>query len=183
MNSLKSFRPEVQLFDQVYNDHSVLVYNFLYRAIGNREDAEDATVETFRRIHASLERFRGECSLKVWVMRIATNVAIRAKTKAMSKRTLSLETLSDVVECGWEPAASERTEQAVLDRDLAERLLAGLPEKQRAAVWLRVGLEQTDEEVAAILGVPVGTVKSWVWRSMAKLRAATQLPSKQTVAL
>jgi DNA-directed RNA polymerase specialized sigma24 family protein len=60
---------------------------------------------------------------------------------------------------------------------MAESLLNSLPEPQRSAVWMRVGLEHTDEEVARILKVPVGTVKSWVWRSMARLKAKAASPS------
>ena len=50
-------------FDDVYREHSALVYNFLLRLLGNPEDAEDAAVETFRRVHSGLRKYRGEASL------------------------------------------------------------------------------------------------------------------------
>jgi len=72
----------------------------------------------------------------------------------------------------WEPAAPDCPDTIVLNRESGGRHASQPPPPQRAAVWLRVALEYTDEEVAQILRVPVGTVKSWVWRSLARIRRA-----------
>jgi len=159
-------------FDLIYRANSSLVFNFLRRFLIDSEEAEDATVETFRRVHVGLPKFRGDCSERTWVMRIATSVAIRAKEQLSRNQTLSLDAMAVEREDGrrWEPASREDIETTTLNSDFARSLLASLPEQQRAAVWLRVGLEHSDSEVAEILQVPVGTVKAWVWRSLIKLR-------------
>ena len=157
-------------FDRLYGEHSVLVYNYLRRRLRSDSDAEDATVETFRRVHSGIKKFRGECSEKVWVMRIATNVAYRSMQKEAKHRYVSLDDMGPAEAERLSAALGSTVESEVANRSLVEGLLASLPDVQRAAVWLRVGIEYTDEEVAQILDVPVGTVKSWVWRSLARLR-------------
>lgn len=149
-----------------------LIYNFLLRQLGSAADAEDATVEVFRRAHRSWATFRGQCSERTWIMRIAVNVAIRAKEQRAKRREVSFEDLGH--EEDWAPKGNGHADCRVLDRYVVHEALKGLPDAQRAALWLRVGLEYTDEETAEILKVPVGTVKSWVWRSLARLRKWAQ---------
>lgn len=144
-----------------------LVYNFLRWQL-DPEDAEDATVEVFRRAHRSWASFRGGCSERTWLMRIAVNVAIRAKQQKSKRREVAFEDLGGEEE--WGTPVGNAPGQNVLDRYVIDEALKGLPDAQRAALWLRVGLEYTDEETADILKVPTGTVKSWVWRSLVRLR-------------
>lgn len=160
--------------ERLHDAHLVFVYHFLRRNLGRVEDAEDATIETFRRAFQGLRSFRGECSERVWILRIASRVAHRCRERRHAHPASSLEALLEHPERTWEPGGSDPGHEQVLDRDLIERLLALLPADQRVAVWLRVAKGHTDEEVARILGVPVGTVKSWVWRSLARMRRATR---------
>lgn len=156
-------------FERLYDERSALVYGFMRQRLSSDQDAEDATVEVFRRVHRGLGGFRGDCSERVWVLRIASNVAVRFHERRAKRPTVSFEDL-ELDGRAFEPADGGRSENGVLDRHLVECLLASLQPVQRAAVWLRVALEYTDEETAEILDVPIGTVKSWVWRSMARLR-------------
>lgn len=187
-------------FEAVYREQSPLVYNFLLRQLGNREDAEDATVETFRRVHRGLKAFRGGRAgpattqaagdapqpasehrtagaqradpLRAWTLKIAQNVAKRALSDRRRNQTVPLEGLRDSGGGLRQRAPAEDPEKTILDKETAEAILAQLPDKQRAAVWMRVALEMTDEEVAEALEVPLGTVKTWVWRSLTRLRKA-----------
>lgn len=162
-------------FDVVYREQQRLVYNFLLRYLGNREDAEDATVETFRRVYRGLRAFRsrhGDESLRAWTLKIASNVAKRALNERKRNQTVPIEGLRNPGSERWQRAPAEDTEKTILDKETVEAILAQLPDEQRAAVWMRVALEMTDEEVAEALEVPVGTVKTWVWRSLARLRKA-----------
>lgn len=162
-------REGIGRFEQMCSEHTPLVYNFLYRYLGDADDAQDALNETFRRAHRSLGRFRGECSERAWLMTIATNVARRTRAKSTRNPHVSLEGLS-AMDGRFDPADGQDMERLTLDSFEAGRLLEMLPEPQRAAVWMRVGLQMTDEEVGTALNVPTGTVKSWVWRSLARLR-------------
>ena len=157
-------------FDDVYREHSVLAYNFLLRILGNPEDAEDAAVETFRRVHKGLKKYRGaEASLKAWVLQIASNVAKRALQRRIRNQTVPIQGLT-ATEVDMAQSAAGNPETLALNKDSAEAILSRLPHSQRAAVWMVVGLELTHEEAAQALDVPVGTVKSWVWRSLTRLR-------------
>ena len=155
-------------FDERYAKHSRSEYGFLLNIVGNAEDAGDATVETFRRVWVGLPKFCGESSPRTWILRIAFTVALSTKS-TVAKRPVSLDGLS---QSQIDPVANGKRSfaEATHDKLHCEQILAGLPPKQRAALWLRIGLQYADEEVAEILGIPVGTVKSWVWRATARLR-------------
>lgn len=157
-------------YEALWQEHIRPVYGYLKQFLGNAEDAEDALNETFRRAHKGLSSFRGDCSERAWLYQIATNVALRSKSKAKRHDHLSLDAVDDDGALRFEPMANDDPMRQVADCDLADRLLMMLPENQRQAVWMRVGLQMTDDEVAHALGVPSGTVKSWVWRSLAKLK-------------
>src|SRR5580700_1228864 len=120
-------------FDAIYRENSSLVFNFLLRFLTDADESEDATVETFRRVFVGLPTFRGECTERTWVLRIATSVAIRAKEQRMRNRTASLEALAAACDDGngWEPASRENIESNVLNSDFARRLLDTLPQQQR----------------------------------------------------
>ncbi len=160
-------------FQAIYDAHSRLVYNFLYRFLREEGAAEDAVIETFRRAYKALDAYRGECSERAWLMKIASNVAKRAKTSGAKHVHSSLESMEDG-KGGCEPSSPVSTERLVLDAIEAQQMLDMLGPLQRQAVWMRVGLQMTDADVAEALDVPVGTVKSWVWRSLAKLRKTCQ---------
>lgn len=167
-------------FDRLYEEQAVRVYNLLRRLLANDQDAEDATVETFRRAYQGMWKFRGECTDKVWIMRIAHRVAARAHALQAKRAAVSLDAVNDGPG-NTELRAADCPESAVLNRALVEEMLRELSQDQRVAVWLRVALEYTDEEVAQILQVPVGTVKSWVWRSLVRMRRACAQSGLQTV--
>ncbi len=159
-------RTQGETCERLYDEHSALVYNFLRARLRNDQDAEDGTVETFQRVFASHNRFRGECSERAWVLKIALNVARRASERRNRRDERSLEAF---VADGWEPQEGDSGD-SVDASVLAQELLDGLPSDRRMAVWLRVGIEMSDQEVANVMGVPVGTIKSWVWRSLIALR-------------
>lgn len=157
-------------YEALWQEHIRPVYGFLLQFIGNAEDAEDALNETFRRAYNGLPRFRGECSEKAWLYQIASNVAKRTKSNMKKHEYFPLDATEEDGSRPFEPTSNDDPMKETIECDQAHRLLEQLPEGQRSAVWMRVGLQMTDDEVAKALGVPTGTVKSWVWRSLAKLR-------------
>ncbi len=159
-------------FEGLVRDHAKAVYGFLFRYLGSAEDADDALNETLRRAHNGLARFRGDCTERAWMMTIAANVAKRIRAVSGRHRNSRIEEIGKDGSGEEEPASASDPAGEVMNRFEAERLLAALPSERRMAVWMRVGLQMTDEEVAAALGVPVGTVKSWIWRSLVQLRSA-----------
>jgi RNA polymerase sigma-70 factor (ECF subfamily) len=139
---------------------------------GGDADAEDLVQDTFVRAFRALPRFRGESSFRTWLHRIAVNV-IRSH---MVRRGRRLETAA-VRDSGedshslFERVPSEEDlEATVTRRQMIDRALATLSDDVRLLVTLRdvQGLEY--QEIAAITGLPIGTVESRIFRARQRLR-------------
>jgi RNA polymerase sigma-70 factor (ECF subfamily) len=163
-------------FEQIVRHYSEMVFTLAARLVGPT-DAEDIVQETFLRAWHGLERFRGESSLKTWLYAIALNRA-RARHGALSRlRALFVpgKTREDdpfaSLDDAADPALSPE-ENAVLTekRRRLRQAMRALPEEFRAAVILRDLEGLAYEEVAAVLGVPVGTVRSRLARGRALLK-------------
>jgi len=144
---------EKELFETYRKD----VYRTCYYLLHHAEDAEDACQEIF--LTAFRHDWRSVNYLKTWLMRVAVNHCInhlRKRTRAR-RQLFELRAEASAVEAPAE-AAVERRETA----EECRRLLQRLPEKLRAAVTLRYIHEFSLQETAAVLEIPVGTVKSRV---------------------
>jgi RNA polymerase sigma-70 factor (ECF subfamily) len=173
-------RGEAAAFELLVAEHSADVYALLYRLTSDAEEARDLTQETFLRAFQSINRFRGEASLKTWIYRIAVNQA-RNRWRWWRRRkrdvTVSLDATDDrhkqplgatlrndnAVDPEQETLAHER------ERQLREALL-GLRQSYREAVILRDVEGFSYEEIANTLEISIGTVKSRISRGRLELR-------------
>jgi RNA polymerase sigma-70 factor (ECF subfamily) len=161
-------------FDRLVAEHYVMVYNTAYRILGNPDQAEDATIEAFSRAYRSLDRFRGESAFSTWLYRIVTNVCLdylRGTQPAVPSLDEGWgedgELAREVPDETDNPArtALQRRRQAVVHQALQR--LSG---DHRAVLALYDLHGFSYEEVSAILGVPVGTVKSRLNRARHALK-------------
>lgn len=160
-------------WERIYSQHSSLVFYYLRQKLRSVEDAEDATVETFRRVLSGLKGMRGKGVASIeraYVLRIATNVAMRVQRQTGRRLEVELGPQHLDIATMVQVDLEERTLERLACRKQVHELMAELPEQQRMAVLLRIGYEMSDSEVAEVLSVPVGTVKCWVWRALVKLR-------------
>jgi RNA polymerase sigma-70 factor (ECF subfamily) len=152
------------------------IYNTVFRLAGNEEDARDIAQETFLRVWENLGRFRGDAAFYTWIFRIAVNQALTHRRQTARLRTVQAgDDPPEVAPLGGTQAARlqaapeaemERREQ---ESQIAEAL-AYLDADHRAAVVLR-DVEGLDyQEIAAVLDVPPGTVKSRIHRARLLLR-------------
>ena len=161
-------------YAELVTRHADFVYTIAARVVGE-SDAEDVAQETFVRAHAALASFRGDSKFTSWLYRIAVN---RALTHA--KRRGRRPEPTDFGPDGEGPAAAVRDpapdpSQLVLDEEFrrgVRRAVADLPPRYRAAVTLYYLEERDTNEVAEILGIPVGTLKTHLHRARAMLRDA-----------
>lgn len=155
--------------DAVVREHGARVYRLAYRLTGNRADAEDLTQETFVRVLRSLHRFQPG-TFEGWLHRITTNLFLDGARRRSRIRFDPLP--ADPERLAGDAPSPERTVlDAGFDSDVAAAL-AALPAEFRAAVVL-ADIEQLPYvEIAAALGVKVGTVRSRIHRGRAQLRAS-----------
>jgi RNA polymerase sigma-70 factor (ECF subfamily) len=167
-------------FEEVFHRHQSMVFNLAYRLLGDREEALDITQEVFLSVYRKLRHFRGASSLKTWIYRITINCTsnrCRWWSRLRRRGTVSLdEHLSaddDRVFSDTLRAAGEDPEQALLAserRREIERSLLRLPVRQRIAVIMRDVEGCSYEEIADLLKVSLGTVKSRIARGREELK-------------
>jgi RNA polymerase sigma-70 factor (ECF subfamily) len=158
-------------FDEVYALFGTMVYNLALRMLGNEADASDCAQETFLRVHRHLGGFRGRSGLKTWVFRIALNCCRTRVRRRMRRRRFLDFGRDDLVARAAdrdrdpeEQAAARETSRAVHDA------LAAVKPVYREAVLLRDLHGFTYEEIATVLGVRIGTVRSRIARGRDELR-------------
>ena len=110
-----------EAFEEVYRRHAEMVFSLALRMSGDREEAADATQETFLRVYRHLGRFRGRSSLKTWIYRITVNCC-RSRLRKRSRRKVEgpLDHLEQMADSRSGP------EERALGHDLGRRLAAAL---------------------------------------------------------
>lgn len=166
-----------EAFDELVRRYQGPVLN-LIRAMGaSGTDADDLVQEAFVRAWRSIGGFRSDSTFRTWIFGIAINVVRSHRVKQARSRLLFWSPAA-----GQDPAADpldrpsgdEGVEALLVMRQGIDRALATLPEELRTAVVLRdvQGLEY--REIADVLGVPIGTVESRIFRARQRLRPLLQ---------
>ena len=153
--------------------HQVRVYQIVHRMLRDPTDAEDVTQETFVRVFRSLDRFDREREFGPWLHTIARNAALNYIASRGRRRAASLEELR---EKGAPPPAArdESPLESIARREVVERVrgaMEALPEEQRLVLSLREFDGLAYDEIAATLGIPIGTVMSRLSRARTALAA------------
>lgn len=162
---------DVRAFNEVYARFEEMVYNLSFRLSGNYEEAADLTQEIFLRVYRHLGSFGGRSSLKTWIFRIAVN---HCRDRLSRRRPLTQPLGEDVGEGEVVYADPSRgPEELAMAADEGRRVaegLARLPPVFREAVVLRDIEGLSYEEIAEVLGVRIGTVRSRIARGRDQLR-------------
>jgi RNA polymerase sigma-70 factor (ECF subfamily) len=151
----------------VYDAHADRVYAFARRLVGEEAAAEDLVHEVFIALPSAASRYRGDASIRTFLLSIAHNLA-RHHVRAAARRRAAMGRLAIVTE-----TLSESADAHTHRKELAARLqhaLDQLPLDQRMAFVLCEVDEQTAPEAAAIVGAPVATVRTRLFHAKKKLR-------------
>ncbi|MEO8313452.1 MAG: sigma-70 family RNA polymerase sigma factor [Pseudomonadota bacterium] len=152
---------------QLVDQYARVAGTIILRTLGRREEVEDLLQETFLRVFRYLPEFEGRAKLSTWICTIAQRVAV----DELRKRQRTLLAVSD--DAAPEIAADEDVEHAAAQGQsdqLVREALAGLPDKYRLPM-VYATIEGLDYDViAAMLNMPVGTVKTRVFRGKHLLR-------------
>jgi RNA polymerase sigma-70 factor (ECF subfamily) len=165
-----------EAFEDLVRAHEKTVYNLALRMTGHPQDAEDMAQEAFWKAYRSLGEFRGESKFSVWLYRIASNVCLDFLRSRSRKPTVSLSVEDDEGEEGQLDIADESQSPELLmerglTRDAVRRGLDTLPPDYRQILLLREIQGLSYDEIAAVLEIEVGTVKSRIFRARKRLCA------------
>lgn len=171
----------VDAFEKIVERHKNRLYSFVYRFVGDRETAEDILQETFLRAFRRRKDYRSIANFSTWLFTIAGNLAKSELRRRKRWRFFSLN-WDEESETGIEiPDESQRpdtvTEASIADRQIQEAIQS-LPASYRKVILLRDVEGMSYQEIAGIVGRPVGTVKSRVNRARLRLQKRLRLEGR-----
>lgn len=169
-------------FAELVEMHQDFVFNLAFRILQNYEEADDASQEAFVKIWQALPNFRGDSKFTTWAYRIVRNGCLnRLRSIKGNPRLVSVETSFDDGDEGETDILAnlpgDQSEEPAWRFDTSERRtliwdqVDLLPVKYREIIALYYGQEMSYEEIAAALEVPVGTVKTHLYRAKAQLKS------------
>lgn len=171
-------------FNELVLTYERRVYGLVFRMLGRRDEAEDLAQEVFVQVFKAIDQFRGESKLSTWIYRIAVNLC-KNRTKYLSRRHAGeqddIDAMAERVPMTAARAATvgdvsrpdELVEGMQLE-DIVKRAIQKLEPEFREALILADVEDMPYEEIAQIMGVPVGTVKSRIHRARAQLKTLVE---------
>jgi RNA polymerase sigma-70 factor, ECF subfamily len=149
-------------FAQLVQRHQRRVFNLVFRIVQEYEEANEITQETFLAAWQGLPSFRGDARFSTWLYRIAYNCSLRQLEQRKRDKALQAAIQAEQI-------SVERDEQAQVEahdcQALVREQLSTLPAKYRIVLILRHLQEMTYEEIAEILTMPIGTIKTHLFRA------------------
>jgi RNA polymerase sigma-70 factor (ECF subfamily) len=165
-------RGDDEAFEALVRTYQHRVVNFAHALVSDRSDAEDVAQEAFLRAYRGLGRFRGASSFRTWLYQIVTNTARTHLSRQRDRLERPAGLPADTPEAFREQDSGHDAETSMVRREAIDRALATLSPELREAVVLRDVEGWEYREIAAALGVPIGTVESRIFRARARLRDA-----------
>ena len=161
-------------FEQLLELYSEKVYHTAFHMLSNEEDANDAAQETFLAIYKSIGRFRAESSLSTWIYKITVNTCINLARKNQKHATVPMEfnAHGELVDLQL-PDTAPTPEEAVIGKVSYEEVRHAIDQlggEHRTVIVLRDIENLSYEEIAQIVNLPQGTVKSRINRARSQLR-------------
>ena len=163
-------------FDNIVRQHQRQVYRVLFLLTRNAETADTLTQETFLRAYKARASFRGECAIHTWLLQIATNLARddeRSRRVSFWKRLIGLEDAHPGNEDAHFSDPRPSPERALLARKELEAVWQAaldLPDRQRAIFLLRFAEDMPLSEIAEVLRLRLGSVKTHLFRAIGSVR-------------
>jgi RNA polymerase sigma-70 factor, ECF subfamily len=162
---------ERRAFDQLVLKYRSRIVDLAMRYTRNRADAEDATQESFIKAYRGLRHFRSDSAFYTWLYRIASNCAknvLKARRRNSLKNAIDFSDYHHAVRhptCLWDLATPEELALTADIRGMTTATLECLSKEQRTAITLREIDGLSYQQIAAAMSIPVGTVRSRVFRA------------------
>jgi len=163
-------RGETESFEILVRRHEKAIFNLVYRMLGDYDDAAETAQEVFLSAYRAIGQFRGDANFSTWLYRIALNHATtrRKSTNTRQHRLVPLDGTELVSDVELGPAESLEKKEV---RERVQRALNELEPEDAMIILLRDLQDIAYEDVARVLNIPVGTVKSRLHRARQALKA------------
>jgi len=167
---------DITAFDELVRRYEKQVYNFAYRMAGNYDDANDIASEAFIKVYNAIDTFRGDANFTTWLFRIVTNLYLDERKRSKAHMNIPLDEYIDLEESSVTRQIEDPSPglQEVIEAgeraDVLARAICDLPDYQRIMVLLFHTQGKSYEEIAEIIGLPIGTVKSRLNRARLALK-------------
>lgn len=170
----KTSQGDLAAFRAIVDEHKKTVFRLAFDMTGNRHDAEDISQEVFLKAFRSLGRFRGESKMSTWLYRITVNACYDHRSK---KAWTSMKPTDSLEEKNGNPLfhehASHNPQTSAESRDIQghiDRALEKLTARERSIFVMRHYSDLSLKEIAAVLKISEGTVKSMLFRALKRLQ-------------
>ncbi len=163
-------------FDELVRRYEKQVFNFAYRMTQNYDDASDIASDAFMKVYNAIESFRGDANFSTWIFRIVTNLYLDSRKRSKAHMNIPLDEYIDLEESSVTRQIEDPSPSPLAQIESNERsaVISGaineLPEYQRIMVLLYHTQGKSYEEIAEIVGLPIGTVKSRLNRARLALK-------------
>ena len=168
-----TFAPKASFTDAV-RQHQAMVFSIAFHFLRNRAAAEELAQEVFLHLHKNINAIQGPSHLLYWLRKVTTH---RCIDQARRQKLRSAVSLTEYLEHAPEPAAASHSSDPML-ASMLRKLIARLPERSRMIVILRFEEDLEPAEIADVMNIPLGTVKSNLHRSLAVLRGKLERERK-----
>lgn len=168
----KSRKGDQSAFADIVREHQSMVFSIAWHFLRDRALAEELGQEVFLHLHRNLAAIQSPAHLTFWLRKVTSHRCIDQSRRMKLRPRVGLESAP-------EPVAIASNSDPLLSGHL-RKLVAGLPERSRMIVVLRFQEDMEPAEIAAMLDIPVGTVKSNLHRALAILRGKLERSSKGT---
>ncbi len=167
-----------EAFGDLVRRYQDRLHHSLYRLLGSREDALDAVQEAFVLAFQKLGSFRGDSQFYSWLFRIGYNAAVSGKRRERLK-TRSLDAVREQSGSDPDDARTDQLPSHAMEvaeqQALVQQALSELPEEYRDVIVMKEMEDLSYEEIATLMDVPIGTVRSRLHRGRGELREKLRL--------
>ena len=165
---------DVNAFQMLFDKYKKRVINYCYRFSGNHAIAEELAQETFIRVYQGAGRYRPKARFSTWIFKIATNVCLNELRKPVYRNKVeSLDNLNGHEGTELKNGGPKSVHEDLEDNEtqhVIRKAMKALPEKQRAALLLRIDEEFSYKEIGKQMGCSENHVKILIYRAREKLK-------------
>lgn len=154
---------DADAFSELVVRHQSLVFNLAFRFMRNRTAAEDAAQDAFIKAFRLLKGFRGDCSFSTWLYRVTVSVCLTELSRCRKRNEVTLLPMHEVQGHVEPERYSDMPE-------LVRRCVAKLPPRYATIITLYYLKEISYDDIASVLRIPMGTLKTWMHRARHELR-------------